>query len=430
MPDLQRALGYHPQVSDPKRVVIVGGGFGGLHLIRRLERLLEPGEAEITLVDRQNYHLFTPLLYQVATGELPPHAVAYPLRDATAPVGFQFVQSEVSAIDLVSHVVVTADGRIPFDHVVIAVGSITNDYGIPGVQENAFPVKWLSDGERLRRHVLDTFESAAIENDPARRRELLTFVIVGAGPVGVELASSLRDLMDHTLRRIYPTIDFAHEVTIHLLDGADRVLPQMDGRLSRIAMKRLAQQRINVLLKTLVSEIGPDRVRTKDGVELRGRTIVWSGGVKVNPLVTTLDLEKARDGRILVDECFRASGRDDVLVVGDAAFFAFRDQPLPQLAQVAVLEAPAAARNLAALVRGRPPTAFVYKRKGDLIALGRRQAGAEFASLGGVVVSGLAAWTVWRVNYLMQLLGARNRGTLLVEWILSYFAGRLVANTP
>src|SRR5205807_5878144 len=297
------------------------------------------GQAEITLVDRQNYHLFTPLLYQVATGELPPHAVAYPLRDATAPVGFQFVQSEVSAIDLVSHVVVTADGRIPFDHVVIAVGSITNDYGIPGVQENAFPVKWLSDGERLRRHVLDTFESAAIENDPARRRELLTFVIVGAGPVGVELASSLRDLMDHTLRRIYPTIDFYVDVTIHLLDGADRVIPGMDPRLSRIAMKRLEQQRVRVLLNTLVSEIRPGAVHTKDGAQLRGRTIVWSGGVKVNPLVASLDVPKSKDGRIVADDHFRVNGRDDVLALGDAAYFESQGKGLPQLAQVAVLEA-------------------------------------------------------------------------------------------
>jgi len=255
-------------------------------------------------------------------------------------------------------------------------------------------------------------------------------IIVGAGPVGVELASSLRDLMDHTLRRIYPTIDFRREVTIHLLDSADRVIQQMDVRLSRIAMKRLASQRVNVVLRTPVSEIAQNCVRTKDGVELRGRTIVWSGGVKANPLLEKVALPKAKDGRILVDEFFRASGRDDVLALGDAAYFEHAGRPLPLLAQVAVLEAPAAARNIEALVRGEPLAPFVYKRKGDLVALGRRAAGAELAGLGGIVMGGLPAWTVWRANYLMQLLGARNRGTLLVEWVLSYFAGRLVANTP
>jgi NADH dehydrogenase len=417
-------------LSPEKQVVVLGGGFGGLHLIRRLERRLGSGEAAVTLVDRQNYHLFAPLLYQVCTGELPPHAVAYPLRDATAPAGFTFLQSEVTAIDLEHRRVGTADGEIPYDHLVIAVGSVTNDFGIAGVRENALQVKWLADAETLRRHLLDTFESAATETDIARRREALRFIIVGAGPVGVELASSLRDLMDHTLRKIYPSIDFYADVTIHLIEGADRVLPAMDRRLSAIATRRLEQQRIRVLLNTLVSEIGPGVVHTKDGARLRARTIVWSGGVKVNPLVASIDLPKSKDGRIVVDDRFRASGRDDVMALGDAAYFEHGAKGLPQLAQVAVLEAPAAARNLAALVRGEPTQPFVYHRKGDLVALGRTQAGAEFARLGGFVVDGLPAWTVWRVNYLMQLLGVRNRVTLLVEWVLSFFAGRLVANTP
>jgi NADH dehydrogenase len=417
-------------LSPTKQIVVLGGGFAGLHLVRRLEGRLRPGEASVTVVDRQNYHLFTPLLYQVCTGELPPHAVAYPLRDATAPAGYHFVQSEVTAIDLEHRRVGTAEGELPYDHLVIALGSVTNDYGIPGVRENALPVKWLSDAEALKRHVLDIFETAAIETDIARRREALTFIIVGAGPVGVELASSLRDLMDHTLRKIYPSIDFFGDVAIHLIEGTDRVLPGMNPKLSAIAMSRLEQQRIRVLLNTLVSEIGPGVVHTKDGARMRARTIVWSGGVKVNPLVASIDLPKSKDGRIVVDDRFRADGRDDVLVLGDAAYFEHNGKGLPQLAQVAVLQAPTAARNLAALVRGEPTVPYVYKRKGDLVALGRTQAGAEFAKLGGFVMGGLPAWTVWRVNYLMQLLGVRNRATLLVEWVLSFFAGRLVANTP
>jgi NADH dehydrogenase len=402
-------------LSSTKQIVVLGGGFGGLHLVRRLERRLRRGEASVTLVDRQNYHLFTPLLYQVSTGELPPHAVAYPLRDATASAGYRFLQSDVTGIDLEHRRVGTADGEIPYDHLVIALGSVTNDFGIPGVRENALPVKWLSDAETLKRHVLDIFESAATETDIARRRESLTFIIVGAGPVGVELASSLRDLMDHTLRKIYPSIDFYADVALHLIESSDRVLSGMDPRLSAIAMKRLEQQRIRVLLNTLVSEIGPGVVHTKDGAQLRARTIVWSGGVKVNPLVAAVDLPKAKDGRIVVDDRFRADGRDDVLVLGDAAYFEHAGKGLPQLV---------------ALVRGERTEPFVYRRKGDLVALGRTQAGAEFARLGGLVISGLPAWTVWRVNYLMQLLGVRNRGTLLVEWVLSFFAGRLVANTP
>lgn len=416
--------------SATKRIVVLGGGFGGLHLVRRLERYLRRGEADVTLVDRQNYHLFTPLLYQVCTGELPPHAVAYPLRDATAPARFRFVQAEITGVDVDDRIVVTSEGELGYDHLVVALGSVTNDYGIPGVSENALPVKWLADAEALKRHILDVFEAAATETDIARRREELTFVIVGAGPVGVELASSLRDLMDHSLRRIYPSIDFYNDVAIHLIDGADRVIPAMNPKLSMIAIRRLAEQRVRVLLNTLVSEIAPGVVHTKEGAQLRARTIVWSGGVKVNPVVAGIDLPKAKDGRILVDDRFRASGRDDVLALGDAAHFEHLGRPLPQLAQVAVLQAPAAARNLTALVRGRPTAPYIYRRKGDLVALGRTQAGAEFAKLGGFVMGGLPAWTVWRANYLMQLLGVRNRATLLVEWVLSFFAGRLVANTP
>ena len=325
----------------------------------------------------------------------------------------------------------TADGDLPYDHVVVAPGSVTNDYGIPGVAEHAVAMKWLADGEAVRKRVIRAFEDAAIESDAAKRKQDLTFVLIGAGPVGVELASSLRDLMDHTLRRIYPTVDFERDVTIHLLDAADRVLPSFDPRLGRIAMKRLEQQKIRVLLKAAVSEIRPGLVRTKEGAELRARTIVWSAGVKTNPLLATIDLPKAKDGRLLVDARLRADGRDDVLSLGDAAAFDYQGRPLPQLAQVAVMEAKAAARNVAALVRGQPAVPYVYRRKGDLIALGRTNAGAELALVrGSVVMSGLPAWTVWRGNYLLQLLGVRNRATLLMEWVLSYFSGRLVADAP
>jgi len=415
----------------PRRIVVVGGGFAGLHLIRRLEPILRRGEAELTLLDRNNYHLFTPLLYQVATGELPPHAIAYPLRLPIAHAGQRFVQTEVESVDLERRAVRTADGDFGYDHLVLVPGSVTNDYGIPGVAEHALQTKSLADGLTVRKRILETFEAASREPDRTRRRELLTFVIVGAGPVGVELASSLRDLMDHTLRQMYPELDLAHETTILLLDAADRILTGMDARLGAIAMQQLERQRVRVMLKARVSEVGDGVVRTKDGAEHRGRTIVWAGGVRTHPLVAGLTgVTLAKDKRLVVDRTFRADGRDDLLSFGDAAFLEWEGNPLPQLAQVAVLEAPAVARTIAHLLRGEPLAPYVYHRKGDLIALGRRHAGAELARYGHVVLGGLPAWTVWRVNYLMQLLGVRNRATLLLEWLLSYFFTRMVADTP
>ena len=185
------------------------------------------------------------------------------------------------------------------------------------------------------------------------------------------------------------------------------------------------------MLNARVSEVSQGVVRTKDGVQHRARTIVWAGGVRTHPLVAGLvGVTLAKDKRLVVDRTFRASGRDDLLSFGDAAFFEWEGKPLPQLAQVAVLQAPAVARTIAQLVRGAPPAPYVYHRKGDLIALGRRHAGAELARYGDVVLGGLPAWTVWRVNYLMQLLGVRNRATLLLEWLLSYFFTRMVADTP
>jgi NADH dehydrogenase len=411
-----------------KRVVIIGGGFSGLHLVRHLEQHLRKGEAQVTLIDRSNFSLFTPLLYQVATGELPPHAVAYPLRVQLAKPGFRFLRTEVEAIDVEKKVVRTEDGEVAYDHVVIAPGSVTNTFGIPGVKEHALVVKWLEDGRAVRHRILSTFEDAALVDDVAQRRELLSFAIVGAGPVGVELAASMRDLMDHTLRRIYPTIDVRSEPSITLIDGADRVVPAMDPRLSAIAQRRLEQLGVRIMLKTLVSEVGERSLRTKDGRTLTANTVIWAGGVKTNPLVAAIDLPHAKDGRLVVDTSFRVGGRNDVLSLGDAAHFEQDGKPLPMLAQVAVQQAPAAAANVVRLVRDEPPQPYLYKRKGDLVALGRTSAAAEFARPIHLVISGLPAWTVWRTNYLMQLVGGRNRGTLLVEWLLSYFSRRIVAD--
>ena len=289
-------------------------------------------------------------------------------------------------------------------------------------------MKWLEDGRAVRHRILSTFEDAALLPDAARRRELLSFAIVGAGPVGVELAASMRDLMAHTLRSIYPSMDVRHEPTITLIDGADRVVPAMDTRLSAIAQRRLDELGVRTMLRTLVSEVGEGSLRTKDGTVLTANTVIWAGGVKTNPIVAATGLPHAKDGRLSVDTSFRAGGRDDVLALGDAAHFEQGGKPLPMLAQVAVLQAPAAAANLAHLVRGEPPVPYVYKRKGDLVALGRTSAAVEFARPIHLVLSGLPAWTVWRTNYLMQLVGGRNRGTLLVEWLLSYFSRRIVAD--
>ena len=414
-----------------KKVVVVGGGFAGLHLVRRLERIVHPDEIELTLLDRNNYHLFTPLLYQVATGELPPHAVAYPLRVPIAHARQRFVQTEVEEVDLERRAVRTADGDFAYDHLVLVPGCVTNDFGIPGVAEHALQVKSLEDGLAVRKRVLGAVERAAKTGDLGLRATLLTFIIVGGGPVGVELATSLRDLLDDSLGQMYPELELSKIATIVLIDAGERVIAGMDPRLGRIAMRALSAQRIQLVPNTRVTEVGPGMVRTGDGRMFEGHTVVWAGGVRTHALVGGLaGVALAADKRLIVDGTFRAGGRDDLLSFGDAAYFEHAGGPLPQLAQVAVLQAPAVAKNLAHLIRDEALEPYVYHRKGDLIALGRTHAGAELARYGHVVLGGLPAWTLWRANYLMQLLGVRNRSTLLLEWMLSYFFARMVADTP
>ncbi len=422
--------------SAPRHIVIVGGGFGGLHLIRRIEGRLRPGEAEITLVDRENFHLFTPLLYQVATGELPEHAVAFPLRRATVPARVRFVQTEVESVDLGGRTIRTADGPLGYDHLVLAPGGVTNDFGIPGVREHALTMKTLADAKAVRRRILTSFEKAAATADAAERRRLLTFILIGAGPVGVELAASLRDLIDHTLAPMYPGIDKRRDVDIVLIDGSDRILPGMHPRLSAIAQDQLQTLRVRTVLQTYVSELADGLVVTRDGARFHGGTIVWAGGVKTHPLVASLEgVPHAKDGRLVVDATLRVGGRSDLFCVGDAAAYEDRGKPLPQLAQVAVLEAPNVALNLLRLLRDEPTVPYVHHGKGDLIALGRTSAGAHMRRLGplptgDLIFGGLPAWTVWRANYLLQLLGVRNRASLLTEWTLSLLFSRMVANTP
>jgi NADH dehydrogenase len=225
------------------------------------------------------------------------------------------------------------------------------------------------------------------------------------------------------------------DTRIVLIDAGDRVLATMDERLGQIAAKRLSEQRVELRLRTLVSEIGSGVVRTRQGEELRANTIIWAGGVRTTPLVASLALAQNK-GRLVVDDTFRVGGRDDLFAIGDAAYVENRGRPLGQLAQVAVLEAPALAANLVRLLRGEPTLPYRHKEKGDLVALGRTQAGARLRRFGpltaprDVVFAGFPAWTVWRVNYLMQLLGAHNRASLLSEWLLSYFTIRMVSNTP
>jgi len=409
------------------RVVIVGAGFGGLTAAIELGKLVEDDPSfELTLLDRVNFHLFTPMLYQVATGLIEPGHIAYPIRNIARKHGFAFHEVHVSAIDMDRRVVVADDGEFPYDVLVLTVGSTTNYFGNASIQEHASSLKTLRDAVSIRNKVIDAFERADVETDPERRRADLTFIVVGGGATGVELMGSLRTLIWNGLLQNYPEVDPA-EVRLILAEGSPRVLNGFDPWMSETAARHLTEKGVDVRVATRVTEVSPEGIRLKDGDFIPAKTVIWAAGVSPSPLTTSLDVEKGKDGRIVVDEHLRAKGLTDLYAIGDCAWFPIAEEdgkPAPPNAQTAVREAPIAAHNIVATVRGQPLRAYHYSNEGNLVALGQND-GVVVAR--GLQLEGVAAWLVWRGFYLVELMGFKNRVQVLTDWFSAYFVSRNTA---
>ncbi|MBX6342181.1 MAG: NAD(P)/FAD-dependent oxidoreductase, partial [Thermomicrobiaceae bacterium] len=408
------------------RIVVAGAGFAGIYLLRNLREALGDLPADVLLIDRNNYHLFQPLLYQVATGSVEPDTIAYPLRPFSHQRGFEFLCAEVRGVNLIDQYVDTDAGRIPYDYLVLALGSQTNYFGMRDVEERALGLKTIPGATAIRRRILAAVERAAREPDPEARRRLLSFVVVGAGATGVELVGSIHDLLHNNLIPYYEDLD-PDDVRIVLIEATDTILPGVDERLRRIAWQRLAELGIEVKLKTAVAGLRDGQVATRGGEAIPGETVIWTAGIRPNPVTAGLPVEKARDGRIVVDEYLRVPSHPNVFVLGDGAYFVDRrtGKALPPNAAVAVREGEATARNLARLVAGEPIEPFVYRPLGELMALGRWHAGAE---IGPLVFGGLPAWLVWRMYYLTRLMGMKNRAAVVFDWVTTLFSRRYIAN--
>jgi NADH:ubiquinone reductase (H+-translocating) len=417
---------YRPRrAPGGKRVVILGAGFGGLTTAMALARLVRDGTAaaDITLVDRINVHLFTPMLYQVATGLVEPGNIAYPVRAIARRHGFNFREAEVSAIDLDRRRVVCDDGELSYDALVLALGSTTNYFGNASVQVHAASLKTLRDAVHIRNRLLDAFERADVESDPEARRRWLTFVVVGGGATGVELIGSMHSLVTHGMRLDYPSID-PSEVRLVLAEASPGILGGMDPWMGETALRHLRAKGIEVSLGNLVTEVSDDGVRFKDGTFIPSRTVVWAAGVRPAPLTAELPVEKGRDGRILVDEYLQVKGRPGVYALGDCAWFPVQGddgKPAPPNAQTAVREATVVAHNVAAELHGGARQRYEYANEGSLVALGQ---GDGVADLRGFKVEGFPAWLIWRSFYLSELMGFKNRLGVLVDWFSAYFVQR------
>jgi NADH dehydrogenase len=397
-----------------KRVVIVGMGFGGIRAARELA-----GEGvEIVLIDRNNYHLFQPLLYQVATAGLEQESIAYPIRAmARKWPGARFLLAEVSGADLDSRILQTSAGDVAYDYLIVAGGSVTNYFGNRDIARYAFDLKKLADGEQLRNHILRLCERAVAVADPEQRRALLTFVIVGGGPTGVEFAGALIELVHFVLAKDYPELPLG-ETRVMLVEAADRLLLAMPPRLSAYTAQKLRRMGVELLFGRRVVGAAEGSVALDGGATVAAHTLLWAAGVCAAPLAAALGLPRAEGGRVPVTAELAVAGRPELFVIGDMALLLQDGTPLPMVAPVAMQMGVHAARAILAREQGRPLRPFRYRDKGSMATIGRS---AAVACTHGFCLTGYPAWLAWLLLHLYYLIGFRNRILVLLNWAYYYW---------
>lgn len=398
-----------------KRVVIAGMGFGGL----RAAKELAGSDFELMMIDRNNYHLFQPLLYQVATAGLEQEAIAYPLRGLTRRwPGSSFLLADINGIDLAGKSVQTDAGPVPYDYLVIAAGSRTNFFGMESVAAYSFDLKRLDQAEDLRNHILLLFEHASQEADPVRKAALLTFVIVGGGPTGVEFAGALRELIVYVLSQDHPSVS-ADETRIVLVEAADSLLMAMPHELRQYACDKLCAMGVEVLLESRVVGATAESVHLHGGAIIASHTLIWSAGVSAAALAGQMQgVERAAGGRIVVQSDLSIKEYPEVFVVGDMACTLTDGKPLPMMAPVAIQQGAYAARMIRAREQRLTLPPFQYFDKGSMATIGRSSAVATAA---GFSVRGYIAWVAWLLLHLYYLIGFRNRLVVMMNWTYAYW---------
>jgi NADH:ubiquinone reductase (H+-translocating) len=404
------------------KVVIIGGGFGGLQAARALKR----APVQVTLVDRRNFHLFQPLLYQVAVGGLSPANIASPLRAILKRQrNVQVLLGEVVDFDVANRRVLLSDGALPYDTLIVAAGAGHHYFGHPEWERHAPSLKTVEDATGIRRRILLAFEEAEREPDPDRRRGWMTFVIAGGGPTGVELAGAIAELSRHTLRKEFRAIDPA-AARILLVEGLDRVLPTYPPSLSAQAAAALSRLGVVMRTRTMVRNVNAEAVTLCAGdceERIDCRTVLWAAGVEASPLAPKLARAAGattdRANRIVVGPDCSVPGHPEILVIGDMAHFRDRaGQPLPGLAQTAIQQGRYAARYIDARLHGKEMQPFSYRDYGTMATIGRA---AAVADLGWVRFAGYPAWLAWLFIHLMSLVGHQNRLLVALQWGWNYF---------
>ena len=398
------------------RVVIIGGGFAGLNAARGLADV----PVKVTLIDRRNHHLFAPLLYQVATAQLSPANIAQPIRGILrGQKNVNVVLGEVEGIDIDGKRVELSDGlAIDYDYLIVAVGATHSYFGHDEWATLAPGLKTIEDALDIRRRILIAFEKAEKEPDPAKRAALLSFIVIGGGPTGVEMAGAIGEIAHHSLARDFDTID-PRDAKILLLEGLPRILPMFAEKLSARAEKDLNRFGVVTRTNSLVTAIDENGVNIGDE-RIEAATVIWAAGVQVSPLTRALSeiAELDRAGRVPIERELHVAGHPELFVIGDASSLRKADgKPLPGVAPVALQEGQWVAANIARAVAGEPYLPFEYKERGSMATIGRNQAVAEIK---GIKFAGFPAWLAWVVVHVLFMVDLRNRLLVVAQWVFSY----------
>ncbi|HEX6035735.1 MAG TPA: NAD(P)/FAD-dependent oxidoreductase [Anaerolineales bacterium] len=395
-------------------VVIIGAGFGGLNVARQLRNT----PVLITLIDRQNYHLFQPLLYQVAIAGLLPSQIAYPLRTIfRRQKNLTFRMGEVTEINLEAHYVRLNGSVIAYDYLVIAVGAETNFFGMESIEQEGFEVKDIQKAISTRNHLLKIFEQASHEADADKRRTMLTFIVVGGGPTGVETAGALAELISHVMVKDYSGLQF-RDARVILLEASDHLIASYPHELRHATHDLLRRKKVEILLNTKLADYNGQYVTLGDGRQIVTNTVIWTAGIKAARALDMLGVEREGMGRVRVESTLQLPQYPEVFVLGDAAYLVDEnDQPLPMLSTVAIQQGKTTAQNIQRIIKGKMPKPFHYRDPGLLATIGRN---AAVARIWGVSFSGFAAWVIWVFLHIFRLIGFRNRILVFVNWAWDY----------
>ena len=402
--------------TDKKRIVIVGGGLGGLELAFKLV----DNDYQVVLIDKNNYHQFPPLIYQVASGGLEPSSISFPFRRLfQGKKDFFFRMAKAESVNTDKKIINTTVGEIDYDYLVMAFGAKTNFFGNKDIEATTLPMKSVSEAMRLRNTILRNLELALTEEDPARKQALMNIVVVGGGASGVEIAGAVAEMKKNIIARDYPDLD-SSQMHIYLVNAADRLLSAMDPVSSKRAERDLKELHVHIRQPQFATEYKDGILKTSAGLEIPTQTVIWVSGICANTVEGFPAESIGHAGRFLTDRFCRVKGVKDVYAIGDVSLVEGDEEyPLghPQLAQVAMQQAKTVAKNFKAMSKGKELKPFKYKNLGVMATIGRNHAVAEIS---GKKFGGFPAWALWLVVHLRSILGVKNKTFILLNWVWNY----------